>query len=469
MGVETVPSLRYLGGIIGTLLEGVITLDCMQENCVKEGLKRYNSMESFQRYEIYPAISASRGVLKDASNSPERIFRQGIMIKTTDTGEWFYIGGISPYWGHEQLIVYQGGSEASSQGKLNKSVIDDFVDKGGLGVVPLYKEKVPSVWYNPVLFKDCQGSFGIFWNYLGEFQGGVLSIFSNAPNILRYAEDLIKARKASLTYSSYGHYYLSRAAENDVMRPASDRYPYIYFALGTNPLVAKTHGLQIYPGFTFDTVTSDVSSCCCKIMPEPYCKSSFLDYIKFNEIDIGAPVYATLPCGTSCSTFGLAGLIMGISSMSVNNVQLIYLTIAQPPSDLTTSAIIEWAREMNIYDSLSKLFEAGKRFKKAIADLSTAFPQFIATAAALTVDWLESYDDGLKQAEDKAKELNELYNKVVEELAGKPPSITNRYVYDQWWKFKTRVEKCAKEIIVEYPDITYDELVKEVENCAEFE
>lgn len=60
MGVETVPSLRYLGGIIGTLLEGVITLDCMQENCVKEGLKRYNSMESFQRYEIYPAISASR-------------------------------------------------------------------------------------------------------------------------------------------------------------------------------------------------------------------------------------------------------------------------------------------------------------------------------------------------------------------------------------------------------------------------
>ncbi len=183
----------------------------------------------------------------------------------------------------------------------------------------------------------------IFRNYLGEFQGGVLSIFSNAPNILRYAEDLIKAGKASLTYSSYGHYYLSRAAENDVMRLASDMYPYIYFALGTNPLVAKTHGLQIYPGFTFDTVTSDVSSCCCKIMPEPYCKSSFLDYIKFNEIDIGAPVYATLPCGTSCSTFGLAGLIMGISSTSVNNVQLIYLTIAQPPSDLTTSAIIEWA------------------------------------------------------------------------------------------------------------------------------
>ncbi|MCY0873699.1 MAG: hypothetical protein OWQ50_07135 [Acidianus infernus] len=63
---------------------------------------------------------------------------------------------------------------------------------------------------------------------------------------------------------------------------------------------------------------------------------------------------------------------------------------------------------------MSKLFEVGKRFKKAIADLSTAFPQFIATAAALTVDWLESYDDGLKQAEDKAKELNELYNKVVE-------------------------------------------------------
>jgi hypothetical protein len=153
------------------------------------------------------------------------------------------------------------------------------------------------------------------------------------------------------------------AAENDVMRPASDN-PYVYLALGTNPLVAKSHGLQIYPSFTFDTVTSDVSSCCKNIMPEPYCCSYFLKYVRFNEIDIGAPVYATLPCGTSCSTFGLAGSIMGVSSMTVNNVQLIYLTIAQPPSDFTTSAIIEWSKTMGFYDSLNKLFEAGKRFKK---------------------------------------------------------------------------------------------------------
>jgi len=41
--------------------------------------------------------------------------------------------------------------------------------------------------------------------------------------------------------------------------------------------------------------------------------------------------------------------------------------------------------------------------------LSTAFPEFIATAAALTVDWLESYEEGLKQAEVKARELDELW------------------------------------------------------------
>ena len=60
-----------------------------------------------------------------------------------------------------------------------------------------------------------------------------------------------------------------------------------------------------------------------------------------------------------------------------------------------------------------------KPLTTAIADLSTAFPEFIATAAALTVDWLESYEEGLKQAEVKARELNELYNKVFDELAGK--------------------------------------------------
>ena len=126
-------------------------------------------LQSFQRYEVYPAISDGMRVLKDASSSPERIFRQGIVVKTTDTGDWFYIGGISPYWTSDQLIVYQGGSQASSQGKLNRGIIDDFVNKGGLGVVPLYKERAPSVWYNPVLFKDCQGSSGIFWNTMGRF------------------------------------------------------------------------------------------------------------------------------------------------------------------------------------------------------------------------------------------------------------------------------------------------------------
>ncbi|BFI74094.1 hypothetical protein [Sulfurisphaera ohwakuensis] len=469
MAVETAPSLSSLGGILGGIIGGEIILDQQQANCVIENLKRYNSLQTTQRYEIYPAIASSRRVLKEASNSPEKIFRQGILIKTTDTGDWYYIGGISPYWSPDQLIVYQGGSQATSPGKLNRKTIDDLADKG-LGAIPLIKTKTPPTWYNPPLFKDCQGTFNIFWNYLAEFQGGILTIFTNAPQILLYTQLLI-AGKASLTYSSGGSYYLSIAARNDVMRPASDKYPYIYFAYGTNPVVAKTHGLEVYPGFTFDTVTREVQSVCKNIMPEYYCSSTeFLNYIKFNDIDIGAPVYAVLPCGTSCSQFGLAGLILGISQITIKGVQLVYLRIAQPPSDLTTTAIIEWAKMMNVYDSLNTLMGASKKFKKAVSDLSVAFPQFIATAAALIVDWVEvSYDDGLKEAEEKAKELKEMYDKVVDELAGKPPSITNRYVYNQWWEYKTRVEECAKEIILNNPDITYEELLNEVDQCAMLE
>ena len=81
---------------------------------------------------------------------------------------------------------------------------------------------------------------------------------------------------------------------------------------------------------------------------------------------------------------------------------------------------------MNVYDTLNVLFEAGKKFKKAVSDLSAAFPQFIATAASLYVAWVEvSYEEGLKEAEERAKELKEMYEKVVNELAGKPPSITD--------------------------------------------
>ncbi|BCU69347.1 hypothetical protein [Stygiolobus caldivivus] len=474
-GTKPLPSLLTIGGIIGSIIGGEILLDEQQAGCVVENLKRYYRLmvdNKAQQYEIYPAIASSDRVSSAAANSPEKIFRQGVLVKTTDTGEWYYIGGISPYWSRGNLIVYKGGSEATSKGKVTKGIYDDFIDKsGGLGVIPLFKKREPQVWYNPALFRDCQGGFGLFWDLLSEFQGGILAVTSHTPSLLfRIKLETESLRKLELTYEADGHYYLSAIAKNDIMRKASDDYPYIYFAFGTNPVVAKTHGLEVYPGFTFDTVTKEVQSVCHQIMTDYECSSpDFLNYIEFNDIDIGAPVYTALPCGSSCSQFGLAGLILGVSRITIKGLQLVYLRIAQPPSQFTTNHIIEWAKEMNVYDTLNVLFEAGKKFKKAVSDLSVAFPQFIATAASLYVAWVEvSYEEGLKEAEERAKELKEIYEKVVNELAGKPPSITDRYLYDEWYEFKTRVENCVREIILENPNITYEELLNQTERCAEY-
>jgi len=82
----------------------------------------------------------------------------------------------------------------------------------------------PEKWYNPTIFNDCKGTFGLFWNYLAEYQVGFLPLLSHVLDLLLLAE-----RKGilSFAYASSGHYYLSRGAE-DLMRTASDTYPYIY-------------------------------------------------------------------------------------------------------------------------------------------------------------------------------------------------------------------------------------------------
>jgi len=465
MSTTTLPSLGSLAGALGSIAGLETSLDIQQFNCVKNNLEKYFelSANSAQKYEIYPAIAASDTMVKEAANSIDKVFRQGILVKTTDTNEWYYIGGVSPYWSAGNLIVYQGGSKAKSQGKINKRLWDSIINKtGGIVAIPLQKTRSPEKWYNPTIFNNCKGTFGLFWNYLAEFQVGFLPLLSHAPDLLLVAE---AKRISSFAYTSSGHYYLSRGAE-DLMRTASDTYPYIYGGLGPNPVIAKSYHLEVYPYFTFDSATQEVQSICKSIMPSSSC-SLALDYIKFNDIDVGAPVLSSIPCDSSCSTFGLAGLVLSISPLSIKNYQAIYLRVVQPPSSFTSSGILEWVKLMDFVDIFNLLLEGSRKYKKAISSLSSVYPEFIAIAAALTVAWVElSYDDGLKQAEKKASELKGLYDKLVEELAGKAPPISDRYLYKEWRDYKDKVENCARDAILDHPEATYDELKDDTLDCA---
>ncbi|BCU70823.1 hypothetical protein [Stygiolobus caldivivus] len=476
-------SLSSLISAISAAVGANITLTTQQEQCLKYGLRKYYQLfvqRSNQKYGVYPALASSDRVLKEASNSPEKIFRQGIVVQTTDTGEWYYIGGISKYWTYGNLIVYRGGSRATSQGKLTRGLIDSFVEKtGGLGVVPLYKQrvwpiwynserKVPQVWYNPPLLQDCQGRSSLLWDSLSSIEVAYyVAVVSEAPRLLFE----ILSRGGSLTYSREGDYSLSAAAK-DYIDSASDTYPFIYFATATALTVAQALNLKDYPSFTFNAPTAEALSECNDIMPPGACALLGVhDLVNFNDINIGAPVFSVISCGDSCSQFGLIGFVSGYSAVSLKElkVQPLYLNVIPPPSSFTSAAIKEWAGRVGITDLLQKLLEAGEKFRKAVSALSTTFPWFIATAASLYVAWVEvSYEEGLKEAEERAKELKEIYEKVVNELAGKQPPMTEKRSYKKWYKYKTVVEKCVQEVMVDDPGATYEELADETELCIEY-
>jgi len=79
-----------------------------------ESLKYYRKLRKEKRansvqYEVFPAIAFSERVVQEASTSPDKVFRQGLLVKTEDTNEYYYIGGIlhtGPYdlprikWGY---------------------------------------------------------------------------------------------------------------------------------------------------------------------------------------------------------------------------------------------------------------------------------------------------------------------------------------------------------------------------------
>jgi len=58
-----------------------------------------------------------------------------------------------------------------------------------------------------------------------------------------------------------------------------------------------------------------------------------------------------------------------------------------------------------------------------------------------------------------------MYDKLVE-LAGKAPPIYDRYLYKEWRDYKNKVENCAREAILDYPEATYDKLKDDTLECA---
>ncbi|MCG3109365.1 hypothetical protein L3N51_01655 [Metallosphaera sp. J1] len=135
------------------------------------------------------------------------------------------------------------------------------------------------------------------------------------------------------------------------------------------------------------------------------------------------------------------------------------------PPPFTSSGVSTWARDLGLEQELSALLDAQRRFRRALSELG--FAPFISLAAATLVDWMDqSYEQALASAREIAQELQATYNRLVQELSGNPPPITDRLLYREWYERKLRVENCASEAIQDHPDYSYDDLAEMVNDCA---
>ncbi|BCS92111.1 MAG: hypothetical protein MjAS7_0719 [Metallosphaera javensis (ex Sakai et al. 2022)] len=458
---QIVGSISGLGPALGPIIGLEISLNVKQEECLQQGLRTYFSLYQGgdpRRYEVYPAIATSQRLRVEADSDPDRVYRQGILFRTEDTGEWYYVGGVSPHWTNGTIITYQGGSKATSYGKIRVGILDRFA-QAGIGVFPMEKLRVPPTWYNPAQFRDCGGILGPVWNLLSGYQAIFMGLMTQAPNL--------RVRNSMLTYrDKKGNYNLSRSGEEE-MKLASDNYPFVYEGIGATPAKPIQIGsLSIptnmyFPFFTLNGMSQEIASLCTQIMPKYLCDLG-KSITSIGDADLGAPILTSIACGNTCSGFGIAGLVSGYHILQGLNAVAVR---AVTPPPFTSSGVSTWARDLGLEQELLALLDARNRFRRALSELG--FPPFISLAAATLVDWMDqSYEQALASAREIAQELQTTYSRLVQELSGNPPPITDRLLYREWYERKLRVENCASEAIQDHPDYSYDDLAEMVNDCA---
>lgn len=339
--------------------------------------------------------------------------------------------------GGSNIAVYQGGAAFRGSVKLPAKARDIFISNGGIGIIPLKRVSAQIKWYNPARFKSCQGLLGAIWDYITTI--GVVSVVA----IASLASEITLSSPRSiddLIYPGSGcSYYVSKTLigsslggeRSDELRTTSDQYPFIYLALALFKQVASGVGLSNYPAVTVNGPIDVVLNNCNQIMPSEYCtriavgtvfQPFNLDF-KFNDIDIGAPVFSRHFCATYCSEFGLVGLIKSFSTITINvplgnnlqyPVEFVFLDVVKSPTDFTTAGIANYTKELNISEGFNMIIDAINKEKKTIAGISAVFPIAIAELAALAIDWSEvSYENGYRQVEERAMELKNVYNEVL--------------------------------------------------------
>ncbi|BFH73394.1 hypothetical protein SJAV_13380 [Sulfurisphaera javensis] len=403
------------------------------------------------KFWLYPAIAIAESIAS-TTNSLIDIIRQGIIVQEKDSDILYYIGGCSKYWRSGNIIVFQGGKQfgtADKQrvkvhgvGKLkanqldiySNSITDDLME---ICIIPILPPKGFN-WINPTYYSLPNA------NYQESVNENVLKIA--IAQLLTYQPDIIYLTltySKNFYYTSNGHYYISLGIIN-FLSSVSGVFPYPYPAYYTSGVeYAGNYDPSIFLGKVYVLADSTKSSPFYSkkgiLYPEKY-NGLTSSLFTINKASIGSPVFtSTWAGGTSCSSYGVVGLVSGIVNYWVKignsvvskaqdssilesvpddfDIGLYILPVIRLPTDFTRQGMLKFAAGLKQEKAVEIGLEVISKAKRAMSELiSAGILSSIAFAAVVAVDEWDEVNQIVQDAKPYVEKLNKVYNEVLSQV-----------------------------------------------------
>ncbi|BBG23677.1 hypothetical protein IC006_0965 [Sulfuracidifex tepidarius] len=407
-------------------------------------------------YTYYPALGIVNRAIKNANINGKvepvsnifQLFRHGVIIESAE-GNYYYVGGASPYWGAgKDFFALQGGACFF----ISDSSIPTLMRKANIIVVRLKRRKLTSApWQQPNPPEGCSTPVIGWFETAAENSrdaGGVM------PNYLPYYTSLpFHALKVPGILVGISGDKLSATALKESLKLTSDQPPVPFIVARTvgTPFQQKNPNAVINGMMAVAVLDSQLQEKLCNLFitqDDSICNS--LSTVKgFSDALIGAPVFTAYSCLSGCKEPGIVGLVASATQLAGPVVSLVLVPL---PTAYTDQAFEQLASALGVQDVFNESVRALGNAREVIISLQSTYhiSQTLASAIVDHLDWNDR-----EQMMTDAKPYVENYHKVVEAIRSLVEKSGEMFLVG-------RIQECVESTV----DEDYETWLDEATDCV---
>ncbi|WP_149564762.1 hypothetical protein [Sulfuracidifex tepidarius] len=361
----------------------------------------------------YPALGIADALYKEDKRPTDifQLFRHGVIIESAE-GNYYYVGGASPYWDGKDFLAVQGGAcflvkgenVVKSMRKANIVVVR--LKRGHLG------RGIEEHWQQPNPPEGCSTPVIGWFETAAENSrdaGGVM------PNYLPYYTDYpFHALKVPGILVDVSDDKLSATILKENLKGISDQPPVPFIVARTvgTPFQQKNPNAVINGMMAVAVLDSQLQEKLCNLFitqDKRICGT--LSTVKgFSDALIGAPVFTAYSCLSGCKEPGIVGVVASATQLAGPVVSLVLVPL---PTAYTDQAFEQLASALGVQDVFNESVRALEKVNGVILSLHDKY-NVSYTFASAVMDYVEW--DSEEQMMTDAKPYVENYHKLVETL-----------------------------------------------------